>query len=104
MTVKPGDVHIVQGTDDWSALYVDGKLEAVGDHYVIQEKLLDLLEISWEQSNDFLQGGNYRQDVAETYDELLTYRAQRQNREARASALREKAQELIRQAAALEDG
>jgi hypothetical protein len=101
VAVKPEDVHMVIGTDEWSALYVEGVLTSVGDHYVVQEALLDILEISSEQSNDFMMGGNFRKDVANTVDEMLAYRRQREEREQRAADLRTRAQQLMREAAEL---
>lgn len=54
------------GSDDWSALYIDGKLDRVGDHYLIDERISQLLGVEDISSDDFLRGGNQREDVAES--------------------------------------
>lgn len=58
------DYTLYEGSEDWSALYEDGKLIEVGDHYWVQEKLLQLLGIEVVQSDDFIRGGSAREDVA----------------------------------------
>ncbi len=72
--VDPRDIALFRGEEDWSALYVGGKLEEVGDHYWVQEKLLELIGIDEIVSDDFLLGGNAREDVARTVHEIHEYR------------------------------
>lgn len=78
----PTEIVVYEGSDDWSALYVRGELLEVGDHYWVQEKLLQVLGIETIQSDDFLRGGNERSDVAQTLDELEEYRGGQLAREA----------------------
>lgn len=33
------------GSEDWSALYVDGRLDKVGDHYLVDERIADFLNV-----------------------------------------------------------
>jgi hypothetical protein len=57
--IKPSDLVIYQ-ENEWSALYVEGKLDIVGDHYLIEERVYQFLEIDVRQSNSFMLGGNSR--------------------------------------------
>ena len=92
---------IYQGSDDWSALYEDGKLVRVSDHYLIEEELHSRLGIEVVQSDDFLRGGNQRANAASTLTELQAYSDERQACEAEAAALEAQAAELRRRAATL---
>ena len=58
------------GSDDWSALYVDGKLDRIGDHYLIDERISELTGVTDYSSDDFLQGGDDRDSAAQTLEEL----------------------------------
>lgn len=60
----PKEIVVYESSEDWSALYYRGKLVEVGDHYWVNEKLLQMLGIQTIQSDDFLRGGNSREDVA----------------------------------------
>lgn len=91
-----------RGDKEWSALYVDGKLAVVGDHYHADEKIAELLGVIEVQSDDFLRGGTHYEDVANTLEELGAYRAERLRRESEAESLRAQARALIEQAKALE--
>lgn len=95
------DIRVYRGSGEWSALYVNGALERVGDHYTIDERVYEMLDVHVEQSDDFMQGGDYREDVAKTLDELEHYTAVREGLQARASELREQAAALQRQASEL---
>lgn len=95
--VDPRDIALFQGEEDWSALYVGGKLEEVGDHYMVQDKLLQLLGIDEIVSDDFLLGGKTREGVARTVHEIHEYRREQDAREADAvarAALLAEAEEL----------
>ena len=61
------------GSDEWSALYIDGKLDKVGDHYLIDERIQELVGVEVFDSNDFLLGGDSLSDVAETLEEIQKY-------------------------------
>jgi hypothetical protein len=92
------------GSNDWSALYVDGELEIAGDHIQVDERIAEICNVEVRMSDDFLMGSDNRKDVAQTMEELETYQYRQQNR-ARgvAKSLRDKAAELLNQAQALED-
>lgn len=61
------------GSEDWSALYIDGQLDTVADHYLVDERISELLGVETVSSDDFMRGGNYREDVAKTLDEIEDY-------------------------------
>jgi len=81
--VAAEDIVLYRGEEDWSALYVKGKLEEVGDHYWVEEKLRQLLGIEEISSDDFLRGGSQREEVAQTLEEIEVYRSARATEEAR---------------------
>lgn len=89
---------VYQGANEWSALYKDGKLEKVGDHYLIDERIRELYEIDTIQSEDFMQGGNYTHDVAQTLEEVEAYTKVREQNERTVEELRAQARGLIAQA------
>jgi len=79
----PRDIKVYQGSSDWSALYVKGKLVRVGDHYLIDEKIYELLGIETVDSDDFMRGGEQESDVAQTLEELNAFSLSRDAEEAR---------------------
>lgn len=92
------------GPNDWSALYVDGELEIVGDHTQVDERIFEICNVEVRISDDFLMGGNSRNDVAQNMEELETYQYRQRDRTIKlANDLREKAADLLSQAKALED-
>lgn len=97
-TVDPKDIKVYQGSSDWSALYVEGKLVRVGDHYLIDEKIYDLLNIETISSDDFMRGGNQESDVAQTLEEIKAYEELLQAAEDEADELISQAEELERRA------
>jgi len=97
--VTAEDIVLYGGGSEWSALYVKGKLEEVGDHYWVEEKLHQILGIEEISSDDFLRGGNQREDVAQTLEEIQDYRSARDAEEARK---REGVQALFDQLADIE--
>jgi hypothetical protein len=64
---------VYEGFDDWSALYVNGKLTLVGDHYLIDEKIRQIFNVETIQSDSFMRGGDYASDVAPTIDDIRAY-------------------------------
>jgi hypothetical protein len=58
------------GSNDWSALYVDGNLETVGDHNLIDERIAELCSIEVRDGEDFLMGSRRSKDTAATLDEI----------------------------------
>jgi predicted trehalose synthase len=103
LTTWPKTV-LYEGTGEWSALYVDGKLDTVGDHYLAAERINELFGVVVIQSDDFLLGNPNasRQDVAQTMDRVAHYNKSRADRQTQAAALREQAEALLEQAAELE--
>lgn len=67
------DYVIYSGSEEWSALYVDGKLEKYGDHYLVEEHLRLLLGVTTISSDNFLRGGNWGEDVAPTLDAIADW-------------------------------
>lgn len=92
-------MHVVryQGNGDWSALYVDGKLVRVGDHYLIDEKISELLGVTVEYSDDFLQGQTLKSGIAQTLEDAQSYETIRLQKEREIHLLEEQREELLRQ-------
>ncbi len=96
MSVDPQtDIIIYHGTGEWSALYLRGKLQTVGDTYLVWEKLVDILDIEEVHNDDFMQGGDHYIHVAKTLGEVRVYEQKRVGHE-------NKQQQLIDEAATLE--
>lgn len=96
---KDSDVVIYEGNDQWSALYVDGRLEYVGDHYNVNEKIHAMFDITVIQSDDFMLGGNYRSEVARSISEITEYAEEIERKYvARAQELRNQAYALLDEA------
>lgn len=89
--------------EEWSALYIDGKLDTVGDSYHSDERLAEILGVQEYDDDAFLRGGDGRSDVAQTLDELHTWQAQRDTKLAQAEELRARAAELEAEAKALRE-
>lgn len=83
---------------EWAALYVDGRLDRVGDAYLAEEKAFELLGVKTLQDDAFLRGQGGRDGVAQTLDEVAAYRTERDAAKARAAQLRERAAELMAEA------
>lgn len=98
-----GDQLVVYRSEgEWSALYVDGRLNRVGDSYLIDERVLELLGVEERHSDDFLMGQDTSKGCAQTLTELEKYREAREAREAEAARLRAEADELLERAATLD--
>lgn len=89
---------------EWSALYVDGKLEEVGDTYYVTERTLALLGVREVSDSGFMRGQTRREGVAKTLDEVEEYAEQRKKDLDTAEALRVEAARLIAGAERLEKG
>lgn len=90
---------------DWAALYVDGKLERVGDSYLAEERAFEMLGVTVVHDDAFMRGQSQRMGVADTLEEVAEWRTQRDQLleqadqlEAQAEAARETAAELRAQA------
>jgi hypothetical protein len=97
----PESVTLYVGSGEWSALYVNGVLETVGDHYLADERIRKIFGVAVVDSDDFLRGGNGRTDVARTVQDIAAYAMARDDRLRRAAELREQAVALEAEAAAL---
>lgn len=97
------DMVRFSGFGEWSALYVDGRLDCVGDHYVVDERISELLGVVTEYADAFMQGGNTYDDVAPTLEEAYAYMQKQIRRSDEAETLRTQAEELLRAAREMED-
>jgi hypothetical protein len=89
---------------EWSALYVDGQLERVGDAYRSEERAFEILGVKIVHDDAFMRGQGQASGVAQTLDDVDTYRTEREEKRATAERLREKAAKLIADAEALDGG
>jgi len=96
------ELIILRGSQEWSALYVNGKLAHVGDHYGTDEEAMRLAGIECESTDDFMRGGHTRADVAATLSEVEEYRSRRTLATRQAAKLRAQAADLITRAEQLE--
>jgi len=87
-------LEIHYSTGEWAALYVDGKLERVGDAYWVEERAFELLGVTVLHDEAFLRGQGQRDGVAKTLDEVDAYRQQREADKAEAQRLRDEAARL----------
>jgi hypothetical protein len=99
---KNSELVVYSGSGEWSALYIDGKLDRVGDHYLIDERIRELYSVVTIHSDDFMRGGDQRSGVAIDLAEIRQYRQQREMNEAAARKMVEQAQELIDRAKELD--
>lgn len=83
--------------EEWSALYVDGKLDTVGDNYLIDERIIQLTNVE-EIEGNFLLGGNSYDDAAQTLDEIFAYEAKKVEAADEAAALEAQAAKLLAKA------
>ena len=87
--------------EEWDALYVNGYLDRVGDSYLTDERISTLAGVK-DIEMDFLRGGEYRTDAADTLAELYTYHEETVGRKQKADRLREQAQKLLDEADSLD--
>lgn len=97
-------VVIYDGSDEWSAVYLDGELQRVGDSYLADEWVREHFGVETIQSDDFLRGGDKRDDVAPTLAALKEWTDDRDARKRWADELREQAADLVARAAQVERG
>lgn len=94
------------GDCEWDALYVDGKLDQLGDRYLIRDRLIELLDVEVHDTEAYFLGREARyENAAQTLEEVRTYEArQRRPLDAAPTAeeLRAEARRLLAQAAELE--
>lgn len=87
--------------EEWAALYVDGKLERVGDSYLAEERAFEILGVRTVQDDAFMRGQTSAEGVAKTLDEVEAYREDREQRTRRAAELRAQAAKLEQEARTL---
>lgn len=94
---------------EWSALYVDGRLEKIGDHYVVNEFAFELAKVQVIQDDAFLRGGDGVErngdkstGPARTLEEIEAYRHMRDDELRKAASARAEAELLLAAAAAVE--
>lgn len=92
--------YVVYEGEDWSGLYVDGKLKRVGDGYLIDEELREIFGVVTIQNEDFFLGHKHpsRDQVAQTLDEVDLFVMSRTDRERAADTLRAEAARLLEEA------
>jgi hypothetical protein len=90
--------------EEWAALYVDGKLDEVGDTYVTEERALELAGVTCVHDDAFMRGQTHREGVAQTLSDVTDYRERRATARERAELLRQRAADLLRQAELAEAG
>jgi hypothetical protein len=93
------DVQVHQ-SEDWAAVYLDGKLQMAGDSYLAVEWVYTFFGVTSVQDDAFLVGGR---EAASTLDEVEAYARQRAARQQKAAELRAQAEELLRGAKELEE-
>ena len=92
----------IHEAEEWSAVYLDGKLVLVGDSYLADEWLRTKFGVKTVQDNAFMRGQTQGAGVAETLDEVADYAKARQARLDRIAALHTEAQRLEDEARAIE--
>lgn len=88
------DTEDTGGSGEWAALYVDGKLETVGDSHNAEEQAMALAGIVTVHDSAFMRGQKYREGVAKTLEEVTEFRDKRDRVLAEAARLRLQAAEL----------
>lgn len=91
---------ICRGTGEWSALYgPDGALITYGDHYIVDDKIAELLGADTMYTNDFIVGTNEkrREIVAQTLAEVIGFQALKEERRDAIRRLRAEADRMERE-------
>lgn len=88
--------------EEWAALYVDGRLDRVGDAYLAEERALELCGVKIVHDDAFLKGQEKAAGCAQTLDELYAYVNDRDRKRVMAEQMRTEAANLIAQAKRLE--
>jgi hypothetical protein len=81
----------VHEEEEWSALYVDGRLALVGGGYLADERVRELVGVVTIQDDAFMRGQKCADGVAQTLEEVEAYRTERERRRERAAELRAEA-------------
>jgi hypothetical protein len=67
------DLTVYRGGGEWSALYVDGRLDKVGDHYLIDERVYEIAGVTVVVDDAFMRGQKYETHVAQTIADVDAY-------------------------------
>ena len=88
--------------DEWSALYVDGVLDRVGDSYLIDERIATIAGVQTIAGGEILMPNGIREiDVPKTLDAAEQAIREHEQRKAQSEQLREQAAALEAEATAL---
>lgn len=89
-------------SDGWTAVYLNGQLQRVGDSYLADEWLQERVGITVVDDDAFLLGQGTKAGVAPTLDEVHQFTETRQEKVTRAAELRARAADLLTQASELD--
>ena len=87
---------------EWTAVYLDGELQRVGDHYLANEWLQERCGVKVVDDDAFMLGDPFGKCIATSLEEVENYRRYREERRREAAILRERADAMIRDAEKLE--
>lgn len=96
------DLTRYRGSGEWSALYVNGNLDQVGDHYVIDERISEIAGVTVIHSDAFIRGGDQRENVAPDLDTVNNWEEDREAARRKVVELRAQSANALREAARLE--
>ena len=88
----------IHEAEEWSAVYLDGVLQRVGDSYLADEWVRAHFGVTTVQDDAFMRGQNARSGVAPTLTALAQYRDERDAARAEAERLRAEAARLLAEA------
>lgn len=83
------DVVIHHSIGDWAAVYVDGKLERIGDTADMLEHALEELGVRMVWDSQFMLGQTKRDGAAKTLEEIEAYEIRRSQSHARLNELQD---------------
>lgn len=87
------------GDAEWDALYIDGKLDLLGDRHYTRERFMEILGVELRDTDAYFLGRDPKYDnAAKTLAEVEAYEGRPGSELARADQLRAQANELLAQA------
>jgi hypothetical protein len=99
MTSPRLEIHYA---DDWAALYVDGRLDRVGDAYLAEERAFEIAGVTIVRDDAFMCGQTQADGVAKALEDVAAFRARRIADLTEATRLREEAARLAERAGQLD--
>lgn len=84
----------VHHAEEWAALYINGKLDRVGDAYLATERIYEIVGVRYVQDDAFMRGQTHRDGVAKTLDEVREFAENREQRRRLAAEYRGRAAAL----------